>query len=342
MTLDPDRRSSLLAAKLRALAGARWPLGDDLRATGFPDGATLLDRAAARCWVLVDEGAERRLGGALAVAHRGGAGELHLIVDDPEAGPILARRASTFASPPQVWRAEGPELVAVEAAPPAPDPAPAPEAELYRPVLRSAGLEPVVEGGHLTGELRGLEVARVVVDDSDGSAHIEAGVGRFDREVGAMMFAHLGETDSLTRAVGIVDRYRSPDAERHPLKHLVPERWLRSGLVAHPELVGARELRAVGSAVPRRNLTEEGVATAVGVDEDGEDVVVVCSTGVNLDLVPSAADDRLTHAPGARLVLAVPERDAVPITADLAAGLAAPATVATVPGDWRFLTEPTS
>lgn len=39
----------------------------------------------------------------------------------------------------------------------------------------------MVEGGELMGELLGLEVARVVVGD-DGSAHVEAGVGRFDRE----------------------------------------------------------------------------------------------------------------------------------------------------------------
>ncbi|MBX3286331.1 MAG: hypothetical protein KF703_13365, partial [Actinobacteria bacterium] len=217
---------------------------------------------------------------------------------------------------------------------PAVDLPPAPEAELYRPVLEAAGLEPVVEGGNLLGEYLGLEVARVVVD-GDGSAHVEAGVGRFDREVGAMMFAELGETDSVARAVDIVARSRQVDARRHPLNHLVPERWLRAALVSDPGVVGALALRPVGSALPRRTLGEEGVATAVGVDLEGRSVVVVCSTGVYLDLVPSAADDRLTHAPDARLVLAVPARDAVPVTTELASRLVHPAEVHAVAGDWR-------
>lgn len=336
MALDPDRRSALLASRLRTLAQSHWAVAEEARGGAFPEGASLSD--GERCWVLVEEGAERRLGGALAVARRAGVSELHLIVTDERAGAVVARRASTFAVPPQVWWAQGRELTAVVPAPAAADPAPAPEAELYRPLLRGAGLDPVVEGGNLVGELLGLEVARVVVAD-DGSAHAEAGVGRFDREVGAMMFAELGEADALTRAVDIVARYRTPGAARHPLNQLVLERWLRAVVIAHPSVVGAGELRAVGSAQPRRNLTEEGVATAVGVDETGVEVVVCCSTGVYLDLVPTAADDRLTHAPGARLVLAVPERDAVAVTVDLASQLASPAEVVAVTGDWQHLGE---
>ena len=334
--LDPDRRSALLATKLRVLVGERWDLGPDAISGTFPAGATLVDPAQNRGWILIEDGAEHRMGGALAVALRAGVTELHLIIDDAEAAAVLARRATTLRSPPQVWRSEGRKLVAVEPAPTATDPAPAPGAELYRPVLRAAGLEPVVEGGSLMGELLGLEVARVVVGE-DGAARVEAGVGRFDREVGAMMFADLAEHDSLARAVDIVAGYRVVGAQRHPLNHLVPERWLRATLLADPSLVGAATLRPVGSAIPRHNLNEDGVATAVGVDLEGRDVVVVCSTGVYLDLVPSAADDRLTHARGARLVLALPEIDAVPITADLAALLTEPAELVTVPGDWRNL-----
>lgn len=334
MNIPADRRSSLLASKLRVLVADRWGPVAALVEGGFPAGATAFDPASGRAWVLVEDDADRRLGGALAVARRAGATELHVVVDDADVAGVLARRASCFSSPPQVWRADGRDLHEVEPTPPAPDQAPPPEAELYRPILVEAGLDPVVEGGHLIGELHGLEVARVVVD-ADGAAHVEAGVGRFDREVGAMMFAPLAETDSLARAVDVVSRSRVADAHRHPLNHLVPERWLRAALVAEPAVVGAAQLRAVGSAIPRRNLIEPGVATAVGTDLDGRPLVVTCSTGVYLDLVPSAADDRLTHAPDARLVLVVPERDAVAVTLDLAAALVAPAEVRTVRGDWR-------
>lgn len=335
MTTDQDRRAALLAAKLRALVRARWgDVGDTATSGGFPDGAALVD--GDRAWVLATSAADRRLGAAMAVARRAGATELHLLVDEdaPDAGAVAARRAGCFAAPPLVWRVQGTELVPVAPAPPAIDVAPPPEAELYRPVLVDAGLEPVVEGGHLVGELRGLEVARATVD-ADGATHLEAGVGRFDREVGAMMFADLGETDALTRVVDLVAAHRTPTAPRHPLNQLVPERWLRSVLVASPELVGAAQLRPVGSAVPRANLRDPGVASAVGTDLHGAPVVVTCSTGVDLEVVPGAADDRLAHAPDARSIVVVPARDALGITTDLAAALASPADVLTVDDAWR-------
>jgi hypothetical protein len=174
-----------------------------------------------------------------------------------------------------------------------------------------------------------------VVVDANGSARVEAGVGRFDREVGAMMFRELAETDALARTVELVGAIRRPGAERHPLNQLVPERWLRHALVRRPELVGAAWLRPVGSAEPRRNLKDVGVASAVGVDHRGRPMVVTCSTGVDLELVPSAADDRLTHEPDARLVLAVPARDAMPITTDLAGHLSQPAEVIGVDEGWQ-------
>jgi len=336
MTDAPDPRAALLAAKLGALVRSRWAgEADGARPGTFPGGATLA--GGGRLWILLDAEADasRRLGAVLAVASRAGATQVDLLVEDPAAAGVLARRASLFAEPPAVWAVTGVELAPAAAAAPAADPAPAPEAELFRPVLVEAGLETVVEGGSLLGEVLGLEVARVVVGD-DGTAHVEAGVGRFDREVGAMMFAELSEIDALARAAELVADVRQPGARRHPLNQLVPERWLRSVVIARPDLVGAAELRAVGSAIPRANLKETGVASAVGTAVDGSPLVVTCSTGVDLELVPSAADDRLTHAPGARLVLAVPSRDALAVTTDLASHLAAPAVVVPVDDDWQI------
>ena len=332
-----------MAAKLRAIVGARWGVPEGVEAATSVIGASLNDRVGGRTWVLVDDDPARRLGMALALAVRGSTthtpNALDLIVDhsDPDAAAVLARRATLLATPVTVWLADGPALTAAEPAPVAVDEPPHPSAELYRPVLVAAGLTPVVEGGELLGEVLGLEVARVVVDEA-GEAHVEAGVGRFDREAGAMMFAHLGETDAVARAVDVVRAERRPTAQRHPLNQLVPERWLRAVVMANPQLVGASELRAVGSALPRRNLNEIGVASAVGVDLDGDPLVVTCSTSIHLDLVPSGADDRLTHAPRARLVLAVPHDDAMGITHELAALLTDPAEVVTVASQWRELT----
>ena len=61
-------------------------------------------------------------------------------------------------------------------------------------------------------------------------------------------------------------------------------------------------------------------------------MVVVCSAGIDLDLVPFAADARdALGGPDARLLLAVPERDDHPVTRELAARLAVPAEVVPVP-----------
>jgi hypothetical protein len=73
---------------------------------------------------------------------------------------------------------------------------------------------------------------------------------------------------------------------------------------------------------------------------DGRPLVVVTSVGVDLDLVPTAADVRLATAADARVVLVVPERDDVPATRALAGRLREPAEVVSVPGNWRGLPLP--
>ncbi len=259
-----------------------------------------------------------------------------MLVDDRSAAGVLARRASQLAAPPQVWQVEGRTLTPAGAAPRPSFPAPAPSAELFRPLLVATGVEVVVEQGELLGEVRGLEVARVLSPEGDpAGARLEVGVGRFDREAFALMNAGLPDADALAKAAGVVRRHRRAGAPHHQLNRLVPERWLRAEVVAEPGLVGATELEPAEPAVPRRNLTEPWPASAVGVDGDGRPMVVTCSTGVDLDLVPSAADDRFAHAPGARLVLAVPERDVLAVTEALAAALAEPAEIVPVDDAWR-------
>ena len=57
--------------------------------------------------------------------------------------------------------------------------------------------------------------------------------------------------------------------------------------------------------------------------------------GIDLDLVPSAADSRLALDPDADLVVVVPERDAHPVTQALCRRLARPAELVALAGDWR-------
>ncbi|WCO66450.1 hypothetical protein PO878_18285 [Iamia majanohamensis] len=306
-------------------------MGASSSPSAFPGGAARLDGDVG--WVLLAGDAAPRLGAALAWARRAGVRDLHVVVDEPEASGLVARRAALCAPAPTVWVVDGASLAPATAAP-APVPLPAPSAPELRALLVDAGLTVVDEDGMALGELLGLEVARIT-HGPDGPV-LDVGVGKADRELTAMAHAEATDAARVARVVDIVRAERRPGAPPHPINQLVPERWLRASLVAEPALVDAAELHPVPSVVGRTNLKDVGVATAVGTDLDGAPLVVTCSVGVDLDLVPSAADDRAAHAPGARLVLAVPARDALGLTADLAAVLDPPAEVRPVDGDWRI------
>ena len=303
--------------------------GVEAVASTFAGGAT--ERRGPVGWVLVDERPERGLGPALAWARQQGVSDLHVVVDS--GAGVLARRALAFRRPPTIWQAEGRALALASPAPYPPPVPPSERAEQAAEPLRSQGIDVVVEHGEIFGEVRGLEVARVVHDDQ--GSHLEVGVGRHDREAFAMLHAELTPDDALARVVATVEQHRRPGAPSHPLNRLAPERWLRARLLAEPALVGAAELWAVETTVPRTSVKEAAAAAALGRRTDGEALVVVCSTGIDLDLVPAAADTRGAWAPEARLVLALPERDAHPVTRALAAALVEPAQVLTLAGEWQ-------
>ena len=332
---DDARRAQLLAAKLTALAAPHLD-GVDTERLSYPGGAALA--AGSTVWVLLDAEPVTALGAALVWADRQGAQHVHLVADAVHAG-VLARRATCFEPAPTVWSIEG---VALEPAVPAPVPVaePAQPAPELAELLVDADLEVLVEGGIVRGEILGLEVARIAHGTSTSGEPIdgpllEVGVGRADRELTGMLHGNLDPVDQLARVSEIVRASRRVGAEPHPLNQLVPERWLRARLVAEPSLVGLADLHAASAAIPRPNLRDKGVAIAVGTRPDGARVVVACSVGIDLDLIPAAADARLALAPDADLLVVVPERDAHPVTQALAARLARPAELLALPGDWR-------
>jgi hypothetical protein len=331
------RRAALHAAQLAALVTARWGPAER-RSHALGAGAALtgeLDGVPA-AWVLAGARPERSLGPALLWAERQGAELLHLIAT--AGAGVVARQAALFMPSPAVFAVEGTALVPAE---PAPVPRPSyvpPPAELVD-LLVDAGLEIVVEGGLVRGEVEGLEVARVATGRTSAGVPIDApvlevGVGQADRELTALVHGELAPVDQLARVVTIVRRHRRPGAPPHPLNRLVPERWLRAALCRQPSRLELATLAAAAGPRPRPNLRDRDVAVAAGETPTGAPAVVVCSVGVALDLVPEAADARAALDPGARLVLAVPERDDLPVNRRLAARLTPPAEVVAVPDTW--------
>ena len=347
MSLDADQRARLLVAKLAALVRTEH----DLECSPTATGAVVAAIADGTAFVLLDDGGPGGLGGALLWASRRDATAVEIYVDH-DAGR-LARLATYFDSPERPIQVRA--VTGATSVPADPEPAPVPltdstalsdgtaltadtDSAEAAGLLAAEGLEVVVEHGVLRGEVLGLEVARAVVWPSevggDDRLHLEAGVGRFDRDAAAAVRPDEDPAVALARAADAVRRHRYPGAPAHPLSLLARERWLRADLIADPSLVGAVELRAADMTTEAAGMKDAHPAAAVGVSDSGTALLVVCSTGFDLALVPLAADTRALHDPDARLLIAVPERDLHAATAELVDMLAVPAELVAVPTGW--------
>jgi hypothetical protein len=327
-----ERRAQLQALKLQTLVRDHFGAPDGTPLP-YPSGAALVRDGEG--WVLLEDDPASGLGGALAWAARQDVDHLHVLTES-DAG-LLTRRAAAFTPAPDVWQIDGRALHQVEPVPrPTPPMLPA-AADALRPVIVAAGAEPVEEHGVLGGEVLGLEVCRVVVDDdplaSGGpGARLDVGIGDHDREAFRLVHGDGPVDAALARVVTEVAAHRRPGAPPHALNRLARERALRHRLVADPSLIGLTALAPAPPPVARTNLADAVPCVALGADDSGAPVVVVCSAGVDLDLVPFAAHARDALAgPDTRLLLAVPEGDDHPVTRELAARLAVPAEVVPVP-----------
>ena len=299
------RRSRLRSVKLQALV--RDHLGHDVDGSVgvFPPGAAIVADGVA--WVLVEEEPERGLGPALAWALRNGATSLHVLAE--RATGLLARRAGDVTFPLEVWHVDGRVLLPAVAEPLAPPREPSAAHLDLIEAIRAGGAEAVVEHGVVSGEVLGLEVCRVVDDPDTGAVRLEVGVGAHDREAFAMLHGDVPPVAAVAGVVRAVADRRRPGAPPHPLLRLVPERLLRWQLIQDPAAVGLAEVVAVQPPLPRPDVRNRVPCVARAWRVDGTPLSLVCSVGVDLDLVPYALDARprraghrggLVGGPGAR------------------------------------------
>lgn len=336
-TDDAERRGRLQAVRLGALV--RDHLGHALTGipTGFPLGAALVEDDAA--WLLLAERPGRGLGPALAWARRQHAETVHVLADRDTG--LLARRAEAFAMPIEVWHVDDRVLLPAVAEPLPPPAAPRAEHVELIPTIEAGGARPVVEHGVVIGEVRGLEVCRVIGDEGSGGVRLEVGVGVHDREAFALMHGELPTVDALARVVTAVSEHRRPDIVQHPLTRLVPERLLRWRLEEEPSLIGLEAVTPVQPPVPRSNVADRTATSAIGRRPDGSYVTVVCSVGVDLDVIPYATDARLAAAQGdgpdvdqgrdGAVLVVTPPRDLVAMTRELNAVLVVPGSFVSPP-----------
>lgn len=298
-------------------------------------GSALVDTDTA--WVLVDGDSSRLLGAALAWAIRHGANALNVVAE--AGGGTVARRAEMFDFPISVWFPEDRTLLPTVAEP-LPDRR---SASLDNPdlieMITNSGAVVNVEHGTIAGEVRGLEICRIVdqptvgffaelsdvavrasvtdgASDRGDGVRLEVGVGAADREAFQMLHGDMPTAEALTSVVATVITHRSASARQHPLNRLGAERYLRWEAEQDPGRVGLASLRSVEPPAPRPNLKDPIPCVAAGSTADDQAVHVVFSSGVDLDAIPFVADvQRLVGTP---VRLAVPTRDLVPVTREMA------------------------
>jgi hypothetical protein len=185
----------------------------------------------------------------------------------------------------------------------------------------------VNDHGVLVAEVAGLEVGRVV--DGDDGPTIDVGVGQADRELNFLVHGGADPGGGLRRVIAAVAEYRSARSH-HPLTRVGRARWIRSWLLDDPTRIGAAGLEPLPPLRDRPGLLAAEPSAALGRRGTGEPLVVVSMAGIDLDLVPEAADHRHRTGPAADLVIVVPRRDVGPGTA-LAEQLARAEVVTVVP-----------
>jgi hypothetical protein len=329
-TLDPARLAALNGAKLSAIVTDAGAVVEG-QITSIGTGVAVAD-TEGRLWVLADaEGA--RLGASLAVLVRRELRELRVVIDGD--GPVpgrIARRVLGLDLPVGVHRLAGRTPVDVT-----PDPLPvhtvaSADHLAFADLIERGGAALCVEHAVVSGEVLGLEVCRVVDDPHTGAVRLEVGIGAHDRETFQLLHGDRPTVDALADVVASVARHRVAGAPVHPFNQLAASRLLRARLVSDPSLVGHRSLVAAEPPEPRANLKDEVPCVAVGHLDGGRLEAVVCTHGVDLEVVPFSIDAVARHG-AASCLIAAPARDVLEVQERIAALVGVPTRFVSVPAE---------
>ena len=271
----------------------------------FTPGAAFVTDDAA--WFLIDGDAIRSLGAVIAWSAANGIDKPLNILCEQNAG-IVARRAGFVTADVTVWQVDDRSVMPAEPAPHIESKVPAMGHMALASLIESGGAEIVIEHGVVLGEVRGLEMCRVVDDPFTGEARVEVGLGAHDREAFAMVHGHLPTEDAMRQVITAVLPHRSFEADHHPFNRFGVERLLRWNAMQDPASVGCASLAPAEPPVVRTNVKDAVPCVAIGIDADGNTVAVTFVNGIDLDAVPFALDaaDRLGAS---RAVLAMRSRD---------------------------------
>lgn len=284
---DLERRSRLLSLKLRALVREHLGLASDPEGTAEVFGLGAAFVASDATWVLIDGESSRALGPVLAWASRFEK-PVHLLAERDSG--IIARRAQFFTSSITVWHIDDRSLLPAVAEPHLPVVDAKPEHVAMMDLISSSGADALIEHGIVVGEVRGLEMCRVVDDNTTGESRLEVGMGVNDREAFAMVHGELPREEALRNVIEAVAVHREPGAMVHPFNQFGAERMHRWRALQDPASVGFTELSPADPPVRRTNLKDAVPCVALGTTNEGEAAVAVFVNGIDLDVIPFAVD----------------------------------------------------
>ena len=286
-TADLDRRSRLLSIKLRSLVREHLALSSDLDGgnESFALGAGFL--TADAMWVLIDGEASRSLGPVLAWTSQFER-RVNLLVEN-NAG-LLARRASLFDADITVWHVDDHTITRAIAESHIVS-ASATDAHLsFVDIIESSGADALVEHGIVVGEVRGLEMCRVVDDATTGDVRLEVGMGRHDREAFTMIHGELPTAQAMRQVIDAVLPHRTEGADSHPFNQFGVERLSRWKAIKDPSTIGFSTLAPADPPVLRTNVKDAVPCVAIGLTGAKRLSTVVFVHGVDLDCVSFAVD----------------------------------------------------
>jgi hypothetical protein len=286
-TTDVDRRSRLLSIKLRSLVREHLGLSSDPDGSNEPFalGAGFLMTDAV--WILIDGDASRALGPVLAWTSHFGRG-VNLLVEN-NAG-LLARRAPMFDADITVWHVDDHTITCASAEPHIVS-TPATDAHLsFVDIIESSGADALVEHGVLVGEVRGLEMCRVVDDVTTGDVRLEVGMGRHDREAFTMIHGELPTAQAMRQVIDAVLPHRTEGADSHPFNQFGVERLSRWKAIKDPSSIGFSTLAPADPPVLRTNVKDSVPCVAIGLTGAKRLSTAVFVHGIDLDCVSFAVD----------------------------------------------------
>lgn len=329
MSADAERRSRLLSLKLRALVREHLGLESDPEGTPevFALGAAFVTNDDV--WLLVDGDATRSLGPSLAWSLKFNR-QVHILVERDSG--IIARRASFFTLPVTVWHVDGKSLLPAVIEPHLPFVDATEPHKALMPIITSAGADAVVEHGVVVGEVRGLEMCRVVDDPTTGAARLEVGMGVNDREAFAMVHGEMPTEDAMRTVIDAVAQHREPGAMVHPFNQFGAERLHRWNALQKPASIGFTTLQPANPPVRRTNLKDAVPCVAIGTTVGGDTAVAVFVNGIDLDVVTFAADAADLHRCH-QIVVAARSRDVTESLRSLAARCVIPTAFSLIDAD---------